>query len=235
MKCDLPTTIKIASSLEAGLYSEKNRSRANGLYTFAIANSTSEQFDLHKLPFTEEIMGRMTEVSDPEDRGLENLEIQGLKLREDGGVLILAEESRRYERTTGGQSFQMGPGGGRFIVDYYYEDLLATSIGPQGQIDWQEVLPKKQVSQDDDGLFSSCFVMTAPDRLRMLYNDEIAYETTISAYQVDWQGRIERNSVMSTEYQKLKLIFRESLQTGVNEVLVPSERSGKVKLVRILF
>ncbi len=108
-------------------------------------------------------------------------------------------------------------------------------MGEDASLDWHAVLPKKQSSQDDDGLFSSCFMMTAPDQLRLIFNDEIAYENTVSAYQVDWRGEVVRNSILSTDYQKLKIIFREAVQTGVYELLVPSERSNKLKIVRIEF
>jgi hypothetical protein len=112
---------------------------------------------------------------------------------------------------------------------------MTLSLSPKGKVDWMDIFPKKQYSQDDDGLFSSVFVMTGPDRLQIIYNDEIALENTVSAYRVDYRGMNERVSVLSTNYQKLKLIFKEAVQTDINEIIVPSERAGKVKLVQVLF
>lgn len=218
-----------------GLEAEDSRSRVNGYFYFYISENELDSFKLIKQAFPEVVLGRMGDDAAVQAKGLEDLEILQVMLREDGGVVILMEESRKYERNTAGQNFQFGPGGGRFTVDYYYEDLYITSMGEDASLDWHAVLPKKQYSQDDDGLFSSCYIMTAPDQLRLIFNDEIAYENTVSAYQIDWQGEVVRNSLLSTDYQKLKIIFREAVQTGIYELLVPSERSNKLKIVRIEF
>ncbi|MCF8238341.1 MAG: hypothetical protein K9I85_09325 [Saprospiraceae bacterium] len=218
-----------------GLESDRDQSWSKGYFYFYISDEVVDTFKLIKQPFSEAVLSRMGDANAVNDKGIEDLEIIQVQLREDGGVVILMEESRKYERNTSGQNFQFGPGSGRFTVDYYYEDLYITSMGEDASLDWHAVLPKKQYSQDDDGLFSSCYIMTAPDHLRLIYNDEIAYENTVSAYQVDWQGEVVRNSILSTDYQKLKIIFREAVQTGVYELLVPSERSNKLKIVRIEF
>lgn len=218
-----------------GLEADDNRFRSSGYFYFYVSENELDSFKLIRQSFPDVVLGRMGDEAAVNAKGLEDLEILQVMLREDGGVVILMEESRKYERNTAGQNFQFGPGGGRFTVDYYYEDLYITSMGENADLDWHAVLPKKQYSQDDDGLFSSCYVMTAPDQLRLIFNDEIAYENTVSAYQIDWQGEVVRNSLLSTDYQKLKIIFREAVQTGVYELLVPSERSNKLKIVRIEF
>jgi hypothetical protein len=218
-----------------GLTVDKNPENATGLFCFYLDQLTEGVFELHQMPFSPEINRKMTGTNDETNKGLEDLEIREILLRKDGGIVIILEEVRRLERNIAGQQFQFGPGGSRYIVDYYYEDLMVVSIGPNGAIDWQEVFPKKQYSQDDDGLYSSTLLMTAPDQIRLVFNDEIAYENTVSAYTIDHTGALERSSILSTDYQKLKLIFREGMQTGVYEVLVPSERGGKIKLVKVEF
>lgn len=218
-----------------GLEADRDRDRSPGYFYFYVSDQALDSFKLIHQPFSDAVLGRMGDANSINEKGLEDLEILQVLLREDGGVVILMEESRKYERNISGQNFQFGPGSGRFTVDYYYEDLYITSMGEDASQDWHAVLPKKQYSQDDDGLFSSCYLMTAPDQIRLIFNDEIAYENTVSAYQVDWQGEVVRNSILSTDYQKLKIIFREAVQTGVYELLVPSERSNKLKIVRIEF
>ncbi len=218
-----------------GLTANKDPGKATGLFCFYLDQLTEGVFELHQMPFDQEIARKMTGNNDAANKGLEDLEIREILLRRDGGIVIVLEEVRRLERNVAGQQFQFGPGGNRYIVDYYYEDLMIVSIGPGGAIDWQEVFPKKQYSQDDDGLYSSTLLMTAPDQIRLVFNDEIAYENTVSAYTINHSGTMERSSILSTDYQKLKLIFREGMQTGVYEVMVPSERGGKIKLVRVEF
>ena len=219
----------------AGLYSNKSNDRANGVYGFYLDHTDQGALDLFLIPFDEETARKLTGNPTDSERGIEDLSILQILPRYDGGMVVLLEEYRKQDRNISGQQFQFGPGGARFVTDYYYEDLMTLSLSPTGDVDWMDIFPKKQYSQDDDGLFSSVFVMTGPDRLQMIYNDEIALENTVSAYRVDYRGMNERVSVLSTNYQKLKLIFREAVQTDINEIIVPSERAGKVKLVQVLF
>lgn len=218
-----------------GLTVDKSPDRATGIVCFFIGDAAQGDFELHRFPFREEVARKMTGNPEAALKGLEDLEIRDMLLRTDGGIVVTVEESRRLERNIAGQQFQFGASGVRYIVDYYYEDLLVASFGPDGNPDWLEVLAKKQYSQDDDGLYSSVFLMEAPDQIRLLYNDEIAYENTVSAYRIHHTGKVDRTSVLSTDYQKLKLIFREACQTTADEVLVPSERSGRIRFVRIEF
>lgn len=219
----------------AGLYSNKSNDRANGVYGFYLNHTDQGALDLFLIPFDEDTARKLTGNPTDSERGIEDLSILRLLPRHDGGMVILLEEYRKQDRNISGQQFQFGPGGARFVTDYYYEDLMTLSLSPKGKVDWMDIFPKKQYSQDDDGLFSSVFVMTGPDRLQIIYNDEIALENTVSAYRVDYRGMNERVSVLSTNYQKLKLIFKEAVQTDINEIIVPSERAGKVKLVQVLF
>jgi len=82
-------------------------------------------------------------------------------------------------------------------------------------------------------VFSSYFLFKTPSRLRIIYNDEIKRNNTVSEYVMDPLGNFERNSLLSTEYQKLKLRFRDAVQTSSNTLLVPSERNFKLSLVKI--
>jgi hypothetical protein len=218
-----------------GLYSDKHPRRAAGVYGFYLDHQTEGQLNLFNLPFDSEIARKVTGSADGLTKGLEDLDIRNLLLRHDGGVVVLLEEFKKAERGISGQQFQFGPMGARFITDYFYEDLIAVSLHPDGRLDWQDVFPKKQYSQDDDGIFSSVYVMRAPDQINLVFNDEIAFENTVSAYRINHRGQMARMSVLSTDYQKLKLIFKEARQTGVRELIVPSERSGKLKLVKIRF
>jgi hypothetical protein len=121
----------------------------------------------------------------------------------------------------------------RGFVDYYHEDLLILSMNKSGAEEWKKILFKKQFSQDDDGVFSSCFVFKTPSRIRLVYNDEIKTHNTVSEYVLDPAGNYERNSVLSTEYQNLKLRFRDAVQISPVSFIVPSEKNYKINMVRI--
>ena len=125
--------------------------------------------------------------------------------------------------------------GVRSIVDYFYDDIFLVSIHPDGEIHWNTILHKKQYSQNDDAIFSSFFLLKTPSSLRFLFNDEIKYENTVSEYVVNGIGVSDRNSILSTEDQKLRLRFRDAIQVAANELIVPSENRNKLKLIRVTF
>ena len=157
-------------------------------------------------------------------------------LRRDGGVLLVSEMQKEFVRRAsystmsryGGSNYAL-----RGFVDYYNEDILISSVDPNGEEDWYKILYKKQFSQDDDGAFSSFFIMKTPSRLRILYNDEIKKSNTVSEYLMDPSGKFERNAILNTEYQNLQLRFRDAMQAANNTIVVPSESNFKLSLVKL--
>ena len=156
-------------------------------------------------------------------------------MRRDGGILIVGERNKAYERRTTNTRYYSSSSGSPFIVDYYYDDLFVISIHPTGDIHWKNILHKKQYSQDDGAIYSSYFLMKTPKNLRFLFNDEIRHENTVSEYVIIGNGKYDRNSIFNTEDQQLRLRFRDALQLTANELVVPSERRNRLKLVKVSY
>lgn len=217
-----------------GLYGDRNSTRANGFYF--IRYRTGSDPEVHMLPFDEslltEVNGRNVDVS----RGLSDFTVQRVALRQDGGAVVIAELVKEFSRRS---SLPMQRDNGSFVregwVDYYFEDIILFAINPDGTEHWKEVLRKRQYSQDDDAIYSSFFLFKTPERLRFLFNDEIKQENTVGGYEVTGKGYIERKTVFNTDYQRLKLRFRDGIQVANNECIVPSERNNKLNLVRIVY
>jgi len=218
----------------AGFFSDKNRDRSNGAFFLRVPEDGREPVLQHEA-FTDKVVSilRRKDVED-DTKGIDNVNIQQIILRQDGGALIVAELYNEIQRGTAtGRGFWRD--GMRLVMDYFYDDLLVVSLNPDGTPLWTTVLHKKQYSQDDDATFSSYSVMLAPDMLRFLFNDEIKYENTCSEYLVAPTGDFDRNSVMNTFGQSLRLRFRDAMQLNANECLVPSEFRNKLRLVLLKF
>lgn len=84
-------------------------------------------------------------------------------------------------------------------------------------------------------MYSSFMLFKTPERLRFLFNDEIKQENTVGGYEVTGIGYTERKTVFNTDYQKLKLRFRDGVQLSNHECIIPSERNNRLNLVRIRF
>jgi hypothetical protein len=217
-----------------GLYGARNSARATGFYFIAYENNKKPLLSL--LPFDEELLTEINGRGGSAQKGLSDFQVREVALRQDGGVVIIAEMVKEFSRRS---SLPMERGSGAFLrdgwIDYYFEDMILFAVHPDGQEHWQQVLRKRQYSQDDGAMYSSFMLFKTPDRLRFLFNDEIKHENTVGGYEVTGSGYIERKTVFNTDYHKLKLRFMDGIQVGYNECIVPSERNNRLNLVRILF
>jgi hypothetical protein len=217
-----------------GLYSDRNATRAQGFYFFRY--KPGEINKMHILPFDETVLAEVHGKEVTASRGLSDFNVKKVALRQDGGAVLIAELNKEFSRRS---SLPVRRDNGSFTrggwVDYYYEDLILFAVNPDGTEHWKKVLHKRQYSQDDEAIYSSFFLFKTPGRLRFLFNDEIKQENTVGGYEVTGTGYVERKTVFNTDYQKLKLRFKDGLQVAYNECIVPSERNNRLNLVRIKY
>ncbi len=222
----------------AGLVSEESEHDASGYFYLSKPIATlgadilieDHDFDL---TFLGDLYGKKLSKK----KRLNDFVTRNIVLRGDGGFLLFTEMNKEYYRRSafnGGSRLNSGfNNGGRGWVDIYNEDIIVFSFHPDGTEHWKKILYKKQFSQDDGGVFSSYFLFKTPSRIRLIYNDEIKRNNTVSEYVIDPLGNFERNSLLSTEYQNLKLRFKDAVQVSSNVLLVPSERNFKLSLVKV--
>lgn len=220
-----------------GLYGERNRERANGSFFLAVYPGGEAPF-LRSEPFDNQFLDVLHGKDTPDDesggRGILDADVMQVVLRQDGGALLIAERHHEIQRgATAARGFWRD--GVRIVIDFYYDDMLAIAFNPDGSTAWRTALHKKQYSQDDEATYSSYFLMRNDDHLRFLFNDEIKYENTCSEYVLSPLGEFDRNSVLNTFGQNLRLRFRDGLQLSPNECIVPSEFRNRLKLVLLRF
>ncbi len=225
----------------AGVYSGKNFGKAQGYFTFSLPPQykSDEAFILYNQVFDDEFVTAFLGKKTTENKGLMDMKIQEIVHRRDGGILAVFEQIKFVERriaATSGLGRYVGRGDALALaMDYYHDNFFALSISNDGVTYWKSIFFKKQSSQDDDGRYSSYCLVKTPSTLRFLFNDEIERATTVSEYTLNATGENERHSVMNTAGQDLYLRFHDGVQTGANEVIVPSEDRRRIKLVKIQF
>ncbi|MEL6969528.1 MAG: hypothetical protein AAFZ63_07095 [Bacteroidota bacterium] len=219
----------------AGLYTEDNVERARGYFYLRYQPDTDEKVKVQFTPFSEEFLQNLLGRDYREGKGLNETTAREIVLRRDGGALLIAERNKQLQRRTGTTSRVYYDATVRNLVDFYFEEVFIVSIHPTGELHWETILHKKQYSQDDNGVFSSYFLFETPGRLRFLFNDEIRFENTVSEYIINGLGEYDRNSLFSTTNLDLRLRFRASIQISPNELIIPSERRNRLKLVRLTY
>jgi hypothetical protein len=225
----------------AGVYGGKNVSKSQGYFSFTLSPQYREGdgVKLYTQVFDDEFVSAILGKKTSDNKGLLDIKIQEIVHRRDGGILAIFEQVRYVERriasTQGTARFSSRNDVLSMSMDYYHDNFFAVSIGFEGVIHWKSIFYKKQSSQDDDGRYSSYCLVKTPSTLRFLFNDEIERATTVSEYTLNSVGENERHSVMNTAGQDLYLRFHDGVQTGANEVIVPSEDRRRVRLVKIQF
>ncbi len=227
----------------AGLYSAKNFIRAQGHYFISLPPQYMEggsfTFALH--PFDDDLASALLGKKITDTKGLIDLKVQDIVHRLDGGILAIIEQAKVVERrstptlTNTGRYLGGGAAALGLSMDYFYENVFALSISPQGDAQWRSIFHKKQISQDDDARFSSFFLAKTPTALRFLFNDEIERSTTVSEFVLNGVGEGERHAILNTQGQDLYLRFRDAMQIAANEIIVPSDDRRRVRLVKIQY
>lgn len=216
----------------AGLYAERSVERAEGYYYLRMEPEKPGNYLLSFEEFDDEFITGLRGKRVEDNKGLTEVVVQDLVLRQDGGVLMVAELTHEQARIMGGgRSFANN--GARQIVDHYYDDIFVISIHPDGKTHWNTTLYKKQYSQDDDAIFSSFFLFKTTNSLHFIFNDEIKFENTVSEYVVFGNGGFDRKSMLSTEKLDLRLRFRDAIQLSAAELIIPSERRNRLRLVKL--
>lgn len=221
--------------LAGGLFYHENRIYAEGYFYLNILTTNPDEHLLKFQSFEDDFVATLREKQGVKNKGIPEAEVREIVLRRDGGMILIGELSREIERNRSATAGYYGRSGALSMVDYYHDDLFVISIHPTGEEHWKNILHKKQYSQDDDAMYSSYFLLKTPTALRMIFNDEIKMENTVSEYVLTGNGEFDRNAVMSTESQRLRLRFRDAVQVAANEMLVPSENRSQLKLVRVTY
>lgn len=172
---------------------------------------------------------------------LPKFNLDHLILRGDGGALLLAEQydysvysyydyfSRTYTN--------------RYV--YMYDDIVAVSINPEGNIDWATRVPKHQETMDDEGIYSSYCYAVSGDKLVFLYNDNprnynrdqksrVRYEfdayNGMPAYAIIESDGTLRTGLLENGTDD-KQFIRPSIckQTALSKLLIYKEYNGRYK------
>ncbi len=222
----------------AGLYSDNSDTESIGYFSVIMDQS---DYTVNGMRFPKFNLFDTKLAKDIENAEMKNGKLiindffpKALLLRNDGGMVLVTELQRQYSRRFNSNNLGIDRSQGlRSYIDYFSDDLLLFSINNDGSNLWSTTLFKKQFSQDDDGIFSSILIMRNPSTMHIIFNDEIKNNNTVSEYIVDGLGNHKRRSVLSTEYQNLKIKFKDGFQISPREFIAISERASKINIIKV--
>lgn len=233
LMCSMVADIDAVSGnlLAGGLWTHKWKTYVDGPFYLRLS---PEKWDAPILAFSEIDDSFKTKITGKKPKkNIEYLQTRKLAIRNDGGILLLAEHSYYYAR-------QNTP-----LIDkpslsnenlYYYNDVILWSLDAQGIPEWHDILRKRQYSQNDDGAYSSFFLVKGRSKLMVLYNEDLERDVKVVAGIVGAQGIASTRNVVVppvTNTEPLYLLLRYAYQANPSQLFALHIQGKRFKLVRI--
>ncbi len=222
----------------AGLYDDRKMYRASGTFHINIPNAAPSDYTLEFQKIPSGTMSTIRGKESDENDSFNEAYVNELILKSDGGLVMVVERFKKVTqahtsplpRTTQSRNPTYTA-----QAEYHYNDIILFDYDTKGNVNYKEILYKRQYSRDDGGRLSSFFLMKTPQKVRFIYNDEIKSNNKISEYTLMRDGQNERNAILDTDGYDVHLMFKNGMQTSKNEFIVPSLKRKSLKLVRITY
>ncbi len=222
-----------------GFYSQKQASTSDG-YLYVYVDLKTDELKQHTIAtFSIDFYQKIESIKGYRSRKkATNLNINELIVRNDGGILLLAESAYSTSRSVTRSAFDTYYNSRRTmeVTNFYHDDIIVLSIHPDGSLYWDNVLRKKQYSEDDEGYFSSFGVVNVRSALNLIFNEEITKNTNINGYVLDAKGDYKIQSLISIREYDLMMAPQYSKQLSFSEVVLPAFNSrNEFMLAKISF
>ena len=245
----------------AGFYSDHETYTIKGTYFLKIDGKTKEIVNKSFKEFTIDfVMQNMTEkeqkktakkVSKGKDVELYEYDLDEIILREDGGVLLIGEQY--YIRVvTNTYTDANGATHTTTTYYYYYNDIIVVNINPSGQIEWAEKIPKRQVSTNDGGFYSSYSLAIVQNKLYFMFNDNpknLFYKGVGKLYNynprskeslavivgVGMDGKQEKEALFTQGEAETRIRPKVSEQVSNNQMVIFGKKGKKQRLAWVNF
>jgi hypothetical protein len=236
-ECLIRQNIDSGNVILAGLYASTPGAESEGSYCFSFQPLKDSVMFSKLEPHSAEFLAQLTGNNPPKrNDGFFDFQPRDLVVKRDGGAILVTESisisSESYANNNYG-AFGMSSG---FTVNYYhYDDLAVFSFGPDGNLDWKQILHKKQSTEGDGGFYSSFIMVIAPSALHFVFNDVANGQTSVVSYSLSIDGKQVRSDLFNADRKGVMVIPRSSRQVSPTEVLMPSIKRNYLQFAKIGF
>lgn len=242
----------------AGFYSETGTTSIKGAFYMSVDPVTEtvevQQFTEFESEFiTKNFTDREEKKAKKKEEKGEELEMfhydmRNLILKEDGGATLIAEQYDFYVTTY--TTYSNGKSQTYTVYHYLYNDIIVVSFDNLGALQWKSKIPKRQVTQNDGGMYSSYTMAVVGDKLYFIFNDnpknlflpegEAPYnfggkEIAVVLVEVDNVGKVTRELLFTTERGDAFVRPSLSEQTGDKEVILFSQKTKIFQYSKVTF
>lgn len=220
-----------------GFFSDEDIKQAKGYFFKAISAEDNTLVKDYHFAFNPDIYKQITGKESGQNlNGLSTFEITDVIIRFDGGIIFVAESRFKTVENLMLPSFVPAAGPSyRSVTINHYNDILVAAVSPGGQQEWLNLLRKKQVSEDDDGYFSSYALHIRGDQLNFIFNEEIFQKTNVGGYKIEPSGDKHRVTAFKASEQDILVVPRLGKQISSNELVVPAFKKNNLRLIKLFY
>lgn len=227
----------------SGIFSS---SAINGTFFIKIDGKTNEYVVQTKKPFDSDFLSEMKrDRKVKKGAGLSSFILRDLVKRDDGGIVMVAEQYYVITYTTYNSN-----GSSSTHYEYHYEDIIVINIGADGEIDWYTRIPKHQVSGGGTQYFSYGLAVVK-DKMYFMYLDNpknLEYKSSknmkvfnspkkgvLVLATVGSDGKVSKEQLFATKEVKAYIMPATLTTLNDNQVVVNSVLKGNWKLFKFAF
>lgn len=214
---------------------------ANGFFCqqYAIAADSMVYEGYH--PFSDAFMRELTSrVSQLNGNTLFTFSIKKLLNRVDGGLMVVAEsiiKDKREEVSGGGISFMNTPMPVTTTVINIYQlnDIISFSTNTKNEVEWYNIIRKKQYSENDGAANSSFFIHNENNLLRYIFMEPVGWDGDIDVATIHSNGKAMKSVLFDQVGKDVYLYVKSGKQIDKYTSVFPSVKGDFFRLVKVNF
>ncbi len=228
-----------ANILVGGFYSNKNKDGLAGTFFLSVDKSKQAIINSGTEDFSTDFMSEfMSERRAKKNKEIYNYKIDYIVTKDNGGIYMVAEQYYINVVTT------CNPKGGCTTTNYYcYNDIIVVNFNENASVKWVKHIPKRQVTANDYGYYSSYSFNASKGKLYFLFNDHpknyskpvkyprngISRKMVTVIASLDKDGNMERSTLFSAKEEKIYTRPKISMRFSSNQSLFYAIKKKKFK------
>ncbi len=239
-------------NLFIGYYGEDASAGASGCFVMTTNRKSGEILTQEVKAFDKEfILLNRTEKeikkADKKDKkgdaiGIDNLLLNDILVHKDGSMTIVGEVY--YKQIVQYTNAQGVPTGSRTY--YVYGEIVVFGLSKDLEIMWYQKIPKSQITVEDNGLYSSYFLLQMEDKMIFVYNDDEKNMQMVKAgkpevfeakegssvavgVSMDYEGNVGKNKIFNSKSEGIFIMPKGCNRNQNGDILICA---GKKKEMR---
>ena len=229
--------------LISGFFRDVNLSKKdnNGAKEFFISALNLDNFSnvyTEVVPFTQDfytlLTGKESKMDPPQ---LFTFYVKSIIPKVNGGAIVFTESFFKTEEQYQSEAFfsVAGVSNYNYSTLYNFNDVVVYHIDSTGTCTQKEIIKKRQASQNDMGSYSSFYIANLRDELKILFLDDIATDAHLSQARIEGKDKTRSTTVLNIGGKDVFPVIKMSKQTAPNELLIPSFKKNKLRLIKVNF